>query len=455
MLDVPYVRGFIKELAPAWLDHVAVLSGVSPPSRRDGFAWCDLGCGQGVTAAVLATLHPTGRFCGIDSMPEHVDHARRLSAACGLANAEFHASGFDAAAGLDLPQFDYIVVHGVYSWVDAQVRADLRAFIDRKLKPGGLVYVSYNAMPGRAADLPLQRLVSTFGKTLDGNGIERVTAAMQFVRSISELRVPALANVTMLDHIDIRKGEFAPAYLAHEFLAPHWEPLCVTEMRSDMGAIGLEPVGSATVLENYDTLVLKGAERTALSGIADRHLRELARDFFVDQCFRRDVFVRDARKLGADRQCQLMLSGAFGLTRQPSRIEYAMVTRAGRVAFDKPAARSIVAALASGPKPLGDIVQECGLTAADAMASALLLCASGQMHPAESSPAAVQAFNKVVRDRLNGPEEIGYMAMPFGTVIVINDALREILANGAMKTAADRSWQDFLAVHGCGSLPID
>src|SRR5438552_1796169 len=77
--DVPYVFGFKPMLAPAWLDLVAVIGGVAPPARADGFAWCDLGCGQGVTAAILAATHPKGTFHGIDAMPGHIDHAARLA----------------------------------------------------------------------------------------------------------------------------------------------------------------------------------------------------------------------------------------------------------------------------------------------------------------------------------------------------------------------------------------
>ena len=62
--DVPYVHAFIHELAPAWLDYVAVVSGIRPPARMGGFTWCDLGCGQGLTAAMLAAVHPAGQFYG-------------------------------------------------------------------------------------------------------------------------------------------------------------------------------------------------------------------------------------------------------------------------------------------------------------------------------------------------------------------------------------------------------
>ena len=62
VLDVPYIHAFQKEMAPAFLDHIAILSGMAPPARQDGFTWCDLGRGQGMTAVMLAALYPAGKF---------------------------------------------------------------------------------------------------------------------------------------------------------------------------------------------------------------------------------------------------------------------------------------------------------------------------------------------------------------------------------------------------------
>ena len=157
--DIPYVAGFKPMLAPAWLDFVALIGGVRPPGRKGGFAWCDLGCGHGVTASVLAATHPGGVFHGIDAMAVHVDHAAALAEEAGAANAHFHTADFAAALARQLPRFDYIVAHGVYTWVHPEIRAHLRNFIDARLKPGGFVYVSYNALPGWTGDLPFQHLV--------------------------------------------------------------------------------------------------------------------------------------------------------------------------------------------------------------------------------------------------------------------------------------------------------
>src|ERR1700741_4416804 len=97
--DIPYLRDFKPMLAPAWLDHVALGAGIEPPARKDGFAWCDLGCGPGVTAAILAATHPTGAFHGIDSMPTHIDHAQRLGVEAAIPNLGFYTVDFAAALG--------------------------------------------------------------------------------------------------------------------------------------------------------------------------------------------------------------------------------------------------------------------------------------------------------------------------------------------------------------------
>jgi SAM-dependent methyltransferase len=446
--DVPYVRAFIHELAPAWLDHVAVISGLSPPARQDGFAWCDLGCGQGVTAAMLAAMHPGGEFHAIDAMPEHIDHGRRFADEAGVANVSFHVADFAVAADLPLPKFDYIAAHGVYSWVGPQTRADVRSFIDRHIKPGGLVYISYNAMPGRAADLPFQRLVRAFGETCAGDSIERVVTALKIVDSLLTLKAPALVASPMLSQLKKQKSRYAPAYLAHEYMGQHWDPLFVTEVRSEMAQIGLKPVGSATLVENHDSFVLGKAAREALAVIGDEDVRELARDYLIDQFFRRDLFVREGEALDEHAQRQQLLANAFAITCKADKIEYTLRTAAGRLNFDNAAARAITAALAAGPCRLGTIAEQSGAAAEDVVANTMVLCASTQIRPVESGRASVAAINAAISRWLGGPEEVPYVALPCGTALAINDPMRSILRGDTGKGVEYDGWRDFLAAHG-------
>jgi len=87
------------------------------------------------------------------------------------------------------------------------------------------------------------------------------------------------------------------AYLSHELMSEHWQPLCVTDVRAAMRSIGLSPAGSTKLIENYDSFVLGEAAREILATIADPDVRELARDFLVDQSFRHDVYIRRGRPL--------------------------------------------------------------------------------------------------------------------------------------------------------------
>src|SRR4029079_8692696 len=92
------------------------------------------------------------------------------------------------------------------------------------------------------------------------------------------------------------------AYLVHEFLQTGWQPLYVNEVRRDMAEIGLKPVGSAYLVENFDAWVLTRRARRLVAEIDDPDLRELVRDFCLDQRFRADVFARDAAPLDEPEQ---------------------------------------------------------------------------------------------------------------------------------------------------------
>ena len=442
--DIPYLRDFKAMLAPAWLDHVALVCGVEPPDRRNGFAWCDLGCGQGVTANILAATHPQGIFHGIDFMPAHIDHARRLAAEAGTTNLRLDLADFATATELDLPPFDYIVAHGVYSWVDAAGQAALRGFIDRHLKPGGLVYISYNAMPGWARDLPFQHLVRELGTTLPGDAAAGFAAAAAIARALADAGAPALLPSATLADLKARPQDYAPAYLVHEFMHAGWRPLYVTEMRPQMAAIGLAPVGSATLIENFDALVFGESARAILSEIADPDARELIRDFLLDQRLRRDVFDRGNRRLDPAERARRLLASSYGLARPAATIGYSIKTVAGERGCDSATARAIIAALAAGPRPADELIALPGL-----LENLLTLCAADQIIPVEPGHVSVAALNRAIGRRIGGPEEIGWLALPCGTALAADRRLLGLLRDGGrIDEGRYPGWRDFLVSLG-------
>jgi SAM-dependent methyltransferase len=432
--DIPYLRDFKLMLAPAWLDHVALVAGVEPPARRNGFAWCDLGCGQGVTAAILAATHPSGIFHGIDAMPAHIAHARRLAEAAAIPNLQLHAVDFAAAVGLELPQFDYIVAHGVYTWIGPEAQCAVRRFIDRRLKPGGLVYLSYNAMPGWTRDLPFQGLLREFGRTLPGHNSGRLAAAAELARTLAGAGVASLAASFIVKELQERPEDYPPAYLVHEFVPPAWQPLYVTELRREVATIGLEPVGSATLSENFDWMVLDEAARQTLGAITDPDARELVRDYYLDQRFRCDVFARGNRQLGVGERTGRLHASTFVLARAVPAIRYTMTTPAGSVNYDCPAARAIVAELNAGR-----------LARTEDLKTLLTLCAAGDIMPAEPGHASVTDLNRALYGRVDGPEEIRWLALPCGTAVEVDSGLLRALRDGQ---PVEDGWRQFFGSHG-------
>src|SRR5207237_3446118 len=98
------------------------------------------------------------------------------------------------------------------------------------------------------------------------------------------------------------------------------------ELRRDLKEIGLAPVGSALLMENFDGWVLRRRARKLVADIADPDRRELVRDFCMHQRFRCDVFARDAAPLASAEQRQRLLLAGVALARPPAAITYEMPT---------------------------------------------------------------------------------------------------------------------------------
>lgn len=116
--DTPYTWGYYGELSPIFLNYVCALNGHYPVPIEKEFSYCELGCDFGVTTNGLAQLFPQGQFTGIDFNEKHIDAAHELAEESGISNVDFKALDFNELAAANLPQYDFIVLHGVYSWVD-------------------------------------------------------------------------------------------------------------------------------------------------------------------------------------------------------------------------------------------------------------------------------------------------------------------------------------------------
>jgi SAM-dependent methyltransferase len=405
--DVPYARRFVRELTPAWLDFTALICGFLPPPRGKDFAWCELGCGHGVTPALLAAAHPEAQFHGIDLMPQHIAFAEQLCRDAGIANAHFHALDFADAAKRDLPMFDMIVAHGVYTWVDAAAQGDLIRFVDRHLKPGGLLYLSYDCLPGWAGDMPLQHLLQTLTARGGGDSIARLDGADRIVTALQRLGADVLKLGAMGREWEELRRKLPPSYFVHQFLPPAWKPIYVTELRQAVAGIGLAPIGSATIRENVDVFTLDGPARELVGAAADPDLRELLRDYLLMKRFRRDVFARKPTALDEATARERICGTTFMLAHPQDTT----------IPFSHPAAQAILALLEQGPAAPIALSRDHPI---DALVSQIIaLAAAGRIWPvaAGADRGGVARVNAVLRRRAGTPDEIAFTMLVSGMAI--------------------------------------
>lgn len=400
-----------------------------------------------MTAAIVAATHPAAGVYAVDAMPEHVAFARTLCAEAGIDNLSLHDASFGAPELDALPQFDYIVLHGVYSWIGAQPRSDMLRFIAGHLKPGGLVYVSYNAMPGWAADLPTQRLLQELAAPAAGDSNARFATASAVLQRMTDAGARALrASPLASRELEERRKTSPVAYFAHEFLPSAWQAYYVTDVRRTLAQFGLLPIASATLRDNFDSYTIAQRGRDELTTVADANLRELLRDYFRGTRDRRDVFGRSVPGLDDDERRARLLATTYHLAAPPESVSYRMTTAAGEVQFDTPIARRIVDALSTGPKKLTDL-DGPQVEARDLLANAVALCAANAVRPASPHRAAVTRINAVLDGR-TGVEAFPYRVSPFGTAVYVGPKASASAAEDAPDVERAAAWDRFLCAYG-------
>jgi SAM-dependent methyltransferase len=143
---IPYRHGAVPHSHPARIGAIARLFGIAA-SGPDECRVLELGCAEGMNLLPLAERLPGARFVGIDSSQAQIATAEAARTACGISNARFVCADLrDFESEPDA--FDFIIAHGIYSWVPDDVKDRALAICARSLAPAGVAYMSYNTLPG-------------------------------------------------------------------------------------------------------------------------------------------------------------------------------------------------------------------------------------------------------------------------------------------------------------------
>jgi SAM-dependent methyltransferase len=386
--DVAYTTNFYREITPAWLGMTSLLLGHRPPDLARPFRYADLGCGNGFTALAVAAGCPHAEVWGFDFNPAHIEFAAALAARAGLTNVHFVETSFAGlAAGPDnaLPDFDFMVSHGVLSWISPTNRHHLMSAIARRLKPGGLVYLSYNVTTGWTAMVPVQALMRMLAAASSERTDLAVPGVLDFIDRLKQADAWFFRGNPLLEARlqDIRKQD--ARYVAHEYLNQDWHPLMFADIAGEMAEAKCRFIGSATLVENIDTVAVPANVSPILAETRDLYLRETLRDLGCAQGFRRDVYRKGIAPMPPTEQQGLTESltvAGLGMAVPEGGATFA--TPIGNVAGRPEIYRPLLAMLDEGPlsiRLVRDSPAFAGRPLVELMQAFALLVSGGYAHP--------------------------------------------------------------------------
>lgn len=308
--EIDYIHGYFGELAPARLNLALLSRGVAHSMPRSP-TYLELGFGQGLTLAINAATS-SGAFYGTDFNPAQAANAAQLTQATGRQVNIFEDSFEELAAMRDLPQFDVITLHGIWSWVPAEARQAIVDLARAKLKPGGILYVSYNTTPGWSPAQPLRHLLSEYARRCAKGGIlSKVEESLSFVDKVIDAGASYFQQNPSLAQRLKAIREQDRTYVAHEYFNRHWLPMSVVDVFDAFAEAKLDFGASANILDNIETISVSHELREVLNGIDDPAMREMIKDYGVSQQFRRDIFVKGARYLSRGEMFEAILEKEF------------------------------------------------------------------------------------------------------------------------------------------------
>ena len=296
--QVPYRGAPFAQTHPDRLAMLAHLFGMKPaPVERCRVL--ELGCTDGGNLIPMAMALPDSEFIGIDLAERAIDSGRKTICDLALANIDLRAGDL-MEVGPDWGRFDFIIAHGVYSWVPPAVRDQILRITKQNLAPEGVAYVSYNAHPGGH----LRRMVREM-MLYHVRGIEEATERITRARSLITLLVSQTR-----EHADDYRGflrkelegilERDPNVLFHDELAEVWEPVFFHEFMSRAAAHGLQFLSEANYADMQDGAFDGPAVEMLESLGEDRIAREQYRDFLKCRRFRQTLLCHEEVTLDAE-----------------------------------------------------------------------------------------------------------------------------------------------------------
>ena len=338
--DVTYTMNYKSELNPLLVQFNFLCAGLRPPIIDTA---CELGFGQGLSI----NFHSAGsdvKWHGNDFNHQHYLFADELTKA-GQLNCVLTPQSFrEFCQKTDLPDFDYICLHGVWSWINSENREIIVEFIKRKLRPNGVAYISYNALPGMMDALPLKKILSDYSASLDDkiNTLEKISLSIEFLDRFIKLNPEILKSFPnlskKLEHLKIQPKH----YLAHEYFNKNWMPFYFSEMKDQLSNADLKYAAPVYVIDLFKNLFLTDEQYKFIENIPNHNDKESLVDKLVNKQFRADYWVKNIEYLDQDEYEDLMSQCSIILINNIDQIDFKFDTYTGVVDINEEDSKRIL-----------------------------------------------------------------------------------------------------------------
>jgi SAM-dependent methyltransferase len=262
----------------------------------------EIGSAVGGHLLPMAMALPRAHFTGVDLAEEQVAQANRYARELGLANIEFVQANivdYQPEPG----SFDFVIAHGIYSWVAPEVRDPLLGLVARALAPAGLGYVSYNTFPGWHGLMAVRRILELGAGELE-DPVERARAGVANIDLVRGLLSQLSPMRPLLAWYDPDEGDrFRMAgvdhlvLITHDELSEYNDPIYFLDFVAHASSHGLEHVADADISASFPHGLT--AEQIERINKQIRHGEEFEQylDFVHNRTFRRSLLVHSGRQV--------------------------------------------------------------------------------------------------------------------------------------------------------------
>ncbi len=290
---LPYESKPIPQSHPARLAAMAKIFGLESKPLATARV-LELGCASGGNLVPMALNHPMAEFVGIDISPKQVQAGRDRIQRLGLKNLTIRCESF-SNFGPDEGKFDYIICHGVFSWVPQVLQDAIFRLCQNHLASDGVAFISYNVLPGWRM---LQTLRDAFHVALPktAEGTDRVKEAAKLLGFLSEASAAKTGYHQALKSIKDKFPKFSAAYVAHEYLEETNDPCLFSDFATRATQYGLgflaESELQSMIVDQHGTAVAIEIRRRANG---DPIATEQLLDLVSGRTFRQTLLVHQKR----------------------------------------------------------------------------------------------------------------------------------------------------------------